>query len=191
MFDRISIRSARLLALTATAWALAVGSAHAAPSDGTQDMGMMGMGMPGHSMLQQISKLHGQLNLNADQEKQWQAALDISQQNRAAARASREQMRQQFKALQQPAILDLNALHAVHQQAQQQAAQRREQTTGAWLALYNSLNEQQKTLVSTALKQHFARMETRHEKMRERMQHHQAQGSGAAAAAASAPVAQP
>ena len=54
--------------------------------------------------------------------------------------------------------------------------------SAAWLAFYNGLNDQQKTTVSTALKQQFARMEQRHEKMKERWQQHRA------AKAASAPA---
>jgi hypothetical protein len=81
-------------------------------------------------------------------------------------------MRDQFKSMQQQPILDLNAMHAAHEKIGQQDAQLREQTSAAWLNFYNSLNDQQKTTVSTALKQHFAKMEQRHEKMRERWQHH-------------------
>jgi len=69
-------------------------------------------------------------------------------------------------------ILDLNAMHAAHQQIEQKDAQLREQTATAWLNFYNGLNDQQKTTVSTALKQHFAKMAQRHEKMRERWEKH-------------------
>ncbi|WP_246174014.1 periplasmic heavy metal sensor [Paraburkholderia hayleyella] len=187
MFNRFSTRSPRLLTVTATALSLVMGSAYAASSDDTP-----GPGWHGHGMLRQISQLHDPLHLNAAQEQQWQTALATTQQNRQAARASHEQMKQQFQALQQQPILDLNALHAAQQQAQQQAAQRREQTIGAWLAVYNGLDDQQKTLVSTALKQHFARMEARHGKMRKLMKPHGPATSAAAAApAASAPVVQP
>ena len=54
----------------------------------------------------------------------------------------------------------------------QQDAQLREQTAQAWLAFYNGLNDQQKTTVSTALKEHFAKMEQRHEKMHQHWQQH-------------------
>ena len=68
------------------------------------------------------------------------------------------------------------------QQAEAQNAQLREQTSAAWLTFYNGLNDQQKTMVSTALKQQFAKMEQRHEKMKERWEQHRA------AKAASAPA---
>ncbi|HEF4755721.1 TPA: hypothetical protein SAP12_003922, partial [Burkholderia multivorans] len=62
----------------------------------------------------------------------------------------------------------------------------REQTSAAWLAFYNGLNDQQKATVSTALKQQFARMEQRHEQMKARWQQHRE--AAKAAKAASAPA---
>jgi len=118
-------------------------------------------------MQQQLNQLHGQLKLNADQEKLWQTALDTMKQNRAAMRESRRQMHQQFEQMQQQPILDLNAMHAAHQKIEQQNEQLREQTSVAWLNFYNSLNDQQKTTVSTALKKHFAKMHERGKKMHE------------------------
>ncbi len=90
-------------------------------------------------------------------------------------RATHKQMHDQLKALQQQPILDLNALHDMHQKAEEQSHQLREQTSAAWLNFYNGLNDKQKTIVSTALKQRWAKMEARHEKMREHWEHHRAQ----------------
>ena len=59
------------------------------------------------------------------------------------------------------------------------------QTSAAWLNFYNTLNDQQKTTVSTALKQRFARMEARREKMHEHWgQHGGMHGAPAGASAA-------
>jgi periplasmic protein CpxP/Spy len=171
----MSKNTSRFLAIAAASLAIGVGAAYAA-----QPSGPGGMGHGGHNhFMEEINKLHGQLHLNADQEKLWQTALDTMKQNREAMRANHKQMREQFKSMQQQPILDLNAMHDAHQKAEQQNAQLREQTSQAWLAFYNSLNDQQKTTVSTALKQHFAKMEQRREKMREHWQHH---GDGAASA---------
>jgi periplasmic protein CpxP/Spy len=172
MSNSMSIKPTRFLAVAAASLALGVGIAYAA---GPSDAPAGGPGGPGwhHGHFEkQLNQLHGQLNLNADQEKQWQAALDTMKQNRSAARANHQQMKQQFQALQQQPILDLNALHDAHQRVEQQNAQLREQTTTAWLNFYNGLNDQQKTIVSTALKQHFAKMEARREKMHERWEQH-------------------
>ncbi|MBW0446782.1 periplasmic heavy metal sensor [bacterium M00.F.Ca.ET.228.01.1.1] len=162
----------RALAVAATALAIGAGAAYAAQPahEGPGGPGGPG-GWHGHFM-KELTQLHDQLKLNADQEKQWQAALDTMKQGHEAMRANHEQMKNQFKAAQQQPILDLNAMAAAHQQIEQKDAQLRQQTTDAWLKFYDGLNDQQKTTVSTALKQRFAKMESRHEKMRERWQQH-------------------
>ncbi|EEA03472.1 conserved hypothetical protein [Burkholderia sp. H160] len=164
----------RVLAVAATALAIGAGAAYAA-----QPAGGPG-GWHGHFM-QDLTQLHDQLKLNADQEKLWQSALDTMKQNHEAMRANHEQVHNQFKAAQQQPILDLNAMAATHQQIEQKDAQLRQQTTDTWLKFYNALNDQQKTTVSTALKKRFARMEQRHEKMRERWEHQMGAASAPAA----------
>ncbi|AOR69048.1 hypothetical protein BBJ41_16775 [Burkholderia stabilis] len=178
-------KTSRVAIAAATVLALAFGTAHAAQPNDMPPQGGPGMHqMHGHEggPFGAIMKLHDQLKLNASQEQQWQTAVNTMKQSRDAMRKNHEQMREQFKAQQNQPILDLSAMHAARQQAEQQNAQLREQTSAAWLAFYNGLNDQQKTTVSTALKQQFAKMEQRHEKMKERWQQHRA------AKAASAPA---
>ncbi|CAB3754977.1 periplasmic heavy metal sensor [Paraburkholderia solisilvae] len=179
--SNVAKKTSRFLAIAAASLAIGVGAAYAAQPSGPDGMGHGGPGGWHHHFKEELNKLHGQLHLNADQEKLWQTALDTMKQNREAMRASRKQMHEQFKSMQQQPILDLNAMHDAHQKIEQQNAQLREQTSAAWLNFYNSLNDQQKTTVSTALKQHFAQMEKRHEKMREHWQHQH--GDAAASAA--------
>jgi Spy/CpxP family protein refolding chaperone len=158
----------RILAVTAASLAMALGTAYAA------DGGMPPAGSTGgwghHGFEKQWNQLHSQLKLTADQEKQWQNALNTMKQNHQAARANFEAMRAQLKSMQQQPILDLNALHDAHVKVEQQNQQLREQTAQTWLAFYNGLNDQQKTIASTALKQHFAKMEQMREKMHQRWQ---------------------
>jgi protein CpxP len=181
----MSQRTSRFLAVAAASLAFAAGAAHAAqnepPPGGLGGPG--GGGSSGHFM-QQLNQLHGQLKLDAHQEQQWQDAVDTMKQTRETTRANHKQMHRQFQAMQQQPILDLNALHAAHQRIEQQDAQLREQSANAWLNFYNGLNDQQKTTVSTALKQHFAKMEARREKMHERWEQHR----GGKPAPGSAPV---
>jgi Spy/CpxP family protein refolding chaperone len=166
----------RILTAAAAAIALTFGTANAATSDAPTapppgGPAMMG-GHGGHRMemrmQKQLDELHGQLKLNADQEKLWQTALTTMKQNHQAMRESHKQMRDQFKSMESQPILDLNAMHAAHQKIEAQNAQLREQTTTAWLNFYNALNDQQKTTVSTALKKHFAKMHEHEHKMHER-----------------------
>src|SRR3954462_14266501 len=121
----------RILTATATALALTFGAAYAATSDAPSapppgGPGMMG-GPGGHrmemGMQKQLDQLHGQLKLNADQEKLWQTAIDTMKHNRDTMRESHRQMRQQFESMQNQPILDLNAMHAAHQKLEQQQAQ--------------------------------------------------------------------
>jgi len=176
-------KMSRVLAVAATALAIGTGAAYAAQSaaqSATQPAEHAHGGWHGHFM-KQLTQLHDQLKLNADQEKLWQSALDTMKQNHEAMRANRKQAHDQFKAAQQQPILDLNAMAAAHQQIEQKDAQLRQQTTDAWLKFYNGLNDQQKTTVSTALKKRFERMEQRHEKMRERWEHRKGAASAPAA----------
>jgi len=159
--------SSRLLAGACAALALTVSAAYAAGDD---------MPAAGHGehhehragMMHRLEALHAQLKLNPEQEQKWQSALATMKSSREAMRANHEKMRLQFQAARQQSILDLDALHAAHEQFEQRNMQLREQTTGAWLAFYDSLNDQQKTTVSTMLKKRFAKMEARRERMRER-----------------------
>jgi protein CpxP len=189
------LKQSRFLAITAAALALSIGSVNAAsaaapdtpPPGGPGMMGSPGGHHGGMQMKKELDKLHGQLNLNADQEKSWQAALTTMQQNHQAMRESHKQMHAQMESLKQQPILDLNAMYAAHQKIEQQNAQLRDQTSAAWLNFYNTLNDQQKTTVSTALKQRFARMDARREKMHERWSQHRGMHGAPAGASAANP----
>ena len=192
------LKQSRFLAITAAALALSIGAVNAAsaatpdaPPPGAPGM-MGGPGGPGghHGemrMKKEMDKLHSQLNLNADQEKAWQAALGTMKQNHEAMRESHKQMHAQMASMEQQPILDLNAMYAAHQKIEQQNAQLRDQTSAAWLNFYNTLNDQQKTTVSTALKQRFARMEQHREKMHERWGQHRGMPRAPAGASAANP----
>lgn len=176
----------RLLAIAVASLSLTLGATAAnaqTPPPGGPAMMHHGHGMHGDFMMG-FKKLHDKLNLNATQEKQWQAALDTMKQNHQAMRKNHEQLKQQFDSMKNQPILDLNAMHTTHQQVEQQDAQLREQTAQAWLSFYNGLNDQQKTTVSTALKERFAKMEQRREKMHQRWEQHKSAHKGAASAPA-------
>jgi Spy/CpxP family protein refolding chaperone len=187
----------RILTAAATALALTFGSAYAAtndapgapPASGAAVMGAPG-GPGGHRMemrmQKQLEQLHGQLKLDAQQDKLWQTAIDTMKHNRDTMRDSHRQMHQQFESMANQPILDLNAIHAAHQKLEQQQAQLREETATAWLNFYNSLNDQQKTTVSTALKKHFAKMREHEHNMHERWGKHRGAQDGAPGAAAGA-----
>jgi uncharacterized membrane protein len=189
-------RISRLLAISAASFALSMGAinaAHAqdaAPANtaGAHHAGWHGAhgrhGGPG-GFMRGLKKLHDKLNLNASQEKQYQAALDTAKQNREAMRANFRQFRQQLAALKQQPVIDMNALHDAHQRLAQQNRPLREQTEGAWLAFYNGLNGQQKATISDALKARFAKASQRRAQMHEHWRQKHAENKNSAAAPAS------
>lgn len=114
----------RLLAIAVASLSLTLGATAAnaqTPPPGGPAMMHHGHGMHGDFMMG-FKKLHDKLNLNATQEKQWQAALDTMKQNHQAMRKNHEQLKQQFDSMKNQPILDLNAMHTTHQQVEQQDA---------------------------------------------------------------------
>jgi periplasmic protein CpxP/Spy len=174
----MSTKMSRFVAVAAASLAIGFGAYAAQPSDGQGGHGWHHH--HGH-FKEEMAKLHAELNLSPDQEKQWQAIADARKQNHDAMHAAHQQMHDQMKALMQQPILDMNALHDLRQKAEEQKHQMREQTSTAWLNFYNGLNDKQKTIVSTEMKKRWAMMEARHEKMREHWQHHKGAASAPAA----------
>lgn len=172
--SRTSRNPLRLLAATAAALTLSLGAYAAGVAGPGPGLGG-GPGAAWHHhggfmMDKQLADLHARLKLTPDQDKLWQAALDTTKRDRAAERAEHEKMHAQLKTMMQQPIIDMNALHSAHMQSQQDGARLRDETATAWLAAYNALNDQQKTMVSDTFKQHFAKMESVRERMHERWQ---------------------
>ncbi len=164
----------RWLAATAAAVTLSLGAYAAGVEGPGPGPGGPGAGWGHHHggfmMEKQLADLHARLKLTPEQDKLWQTALDTMKRDRAAARTDRDKMHAQLKTMMQQPIIDMNALHAAHTQAQQDGARLRDETATAWLAAYNALDDQQKTIVSDTFKQHFAKMESMRERMHERWQ---------------------
>jgi Spy/CpxP family protein refolding chaperone len=175
----------RMLAATVAALTLSLGAYAAGTANPAPDAGA-GMMAPWHHhggmMQKQFADLHARLKLNAQQEQLWQTATDTMKRDHETARANHEKLHAQFKAMMQQPILDMNALHSAHMQEQQDNARLHEETATAWLAVYNALDDQQKTIVSDTFKQHFSKMES----MRERMHDGWQKRHGAASEAAPA-----
>ncbi len=168
------------LAGLATAIALAGGTAYAATAtpDAASGAHAHGWGHFKHhgqcGFEKQLEKLHTELKLNPQQEGLWKTAVDTMHANREQMRTQRKAGMEQMKAAAQQPILDLAAMHAAREQQAQQAHQLREQTTQAWLNVYNALDDQQKTMVSTALKTRWKKFAQHRAAMHERWEHHQA-----------------
>ncbi|VVD63662.1 periplasmic heavy metal sensor [Pandoraea cepalis] len=114
-----------------------------------------------------MHKLHDQLKLNAQQEQAWQQAVTTSKQNHDAMRKNGEQFRQMMAQTKDQTILDLAGMRAAREKAFDENRQLRSQTEDAWLNVYNGLNNDQKTLVSTTIKARWAKMKAWHDKARQ------------------------
>lgn len=186
--SRTSRTPLRMLAATVAALTLSLGAyAAGAVGPGPDASAGPGAGMmaPSHHhggmMQKQLADLHARLKLNPQQEQLWQTAIDTMKRDHETARANHEKIRAQIKAMMQQPILDMNALHTAHMQAQQDNARLHEETATAWLAVYQALDDQQKTIVSDSFKQHFSKMESMRERMREHWQKRQGDASAAPA----------
>ncbi|VVD89705.1 hypothetical protein PEP31012_01547 [Pandoraea eparura] len=113
-----------------------------------------------------LHKLHDQLKLDAQQEQAWQQAVNTSKQNHDAMRKNGEQLRQMIAQSKDQKILDLAGMRAAREKVFDQNRQLRSQTEDAWLNVYNGLNNDQKTLVSTTIKARWAKMKAWHDKAR-------------------------
>jgi len=160
--------TAAAAALTLSLGAYAAGGQMGAGPDGGPGMGWHHRG--GFMMEKQLADLHARLKLTPEQEKLWQSAVDTMKRDGAAGHAEHEKLHAQLKTMMQQPILDMNALHAAHMQARQDGERLHEETASAWLAVYNALDDQQKTLVSDTFKQHFSKMESMRAHMHERWQ---------------------
>jgi hypothetical protein len=150
----VSARSSMLLKLSVlsvvTALSLGVGSApvyaQSLPMDNPP---------AAHVQPLDIRTLHDRLNLSADQEVRWQAALDAMRQSHASERMNADQMQARMQTMLKQPILDLSALHAMDEKVRQQDAPLSEQSAKAWLMFYSGLNDQQKTTFSDAIRPQF------------------------------------
>ncbi|SAK68861.1 hypothetical protein AWB79_03619 [Caballeronia hypogeia] len=99
--------------------------------------------------------LHDQLSLTPDQEVQWQTALQTMQQGHSSERLNADQMQSRMQTMLQQPILDLSALHAMHDKTAQQDAPLSDQSAQAWLKFYSGLNDRQKRTFSDAMRPQF------------------------------------
>jgi protein CpxP len=170
ILSRTSRSPIRLFAAAIAAVTLSLG-AYAAGSNAPGSSA--GHGAPWHPhrgfmMMKQLDDLHARLKLTPEQEKLWQTAADTMKRDGEAERANHEKVHAQLKAMLQQPILDMDALHTAHTQVQQESARLREETASAWLAVYDALDDPQKTMVSDLFKQHFSKMESMHERWQQR-----------------------
>lgn len=167
----------RFMAMTLITVMAGAHAAQAADSDGQRPPrppmhAMHGGPMEGGFMeggfMHDLARIKAELKLSADQEAGWQAAEAASKAAHESMRQQHEAMRDQFKAETQKDIIDLAKLDQLMSQQREQARSLHEAAKSKWLAVYASLNDDQKRLVSQRIK---AKVD-RFEHMRERFKEH-------------------
>lgn len=143
--------AALVLTLGAAATAFAVGPDHER-CGGDRMEHRMGYGM------KDMSRLHDDLKLDAKQETLWQDAQKAAQGNRSELR---EQMRKQredaLAKLNQPGA-DLRAIVKQMDEAREAGRKQHEASHDRWLAVYDSLNPEQKEKARLFFKSKLERM---------------------------------
>jgi Spy/CpxP family protein refolding chaperone len=144
---------AGVLTLGGAATAFAV-----APTDGERCGPGRGMHGMSHGM-QGMARLHGDLKLDAKQEALWQEAEKSAKENTGGMR---EEMRKQREAvletLKQPGA-DLRAVMKQMDDARDAGRKQHEASRDRWLAVYDSLNAEQKEKARLFFKDKLERME--------------------------------
>lgn len=148
---------AGVLTLGGAATAFAV-----APADGERcgpGRGMHGMSHGMQHGMKGMTRLHGELKLDAKQEALWQEAEKSAKENMGGRR---EQMRQQRQAaletLKQPGA-DLRVVMKQMDEARDAGRKQHEASRERWLAVYDSLNAEQKEKARLFFKDKLERME--------------------------------
>lgn len=150
----------RLLLILATAGLTAVGFCAFAQGPHHHD---------GGDLIGMIQGFHDQLGLNTSQQQQWDAAVAATQAAHQAALAGMQQLKAATQAELAKPEPDLASLAAQADALRQQNAPTRQAARDAWLALYASLNAQQKGIVRDAITAKLARMEQFRAQMRQRL----------------------
>jgi Spy/CpxP family protein refolding chaperone len=154
---RISARTlviASALTLGAAATAFAV-----APPDGQRCGHGRGMAQGMQHGMKEMSRLHGELKLDAKQEALWQDAEKAARDNMGGMRGQMHKQREAALAtLSQPGA-DLRAVMKQMDDARDAGRKQHEANRDRWLTVYDSLNAEQKEKARLFFKSKLERME--------------------------------
>jgi len=152
-------RGKRLIAVLAAAGLLGAGAGVWAKGYGH---GPRGGDAGGGDELGVMARLHDKLKLNEQQETLWKKARETSRETFKSMRGgSGQELREKMRAEIDKTDADLRSImQLADQQREQMRAQMeaaRKQTRGAWLAVYDTLDANQKEQVRLAIKQRMER----------------------------------
>jgi Spy/CpxP family protein refolding chaperone len=172
MFDSRLRRRAAQAAL-ASAFFVAIGAAAqpgpgAGPGAGPGPGAGFGPHARGAHVEQVIAHLRSQLNLNTQQQQQFDNAVAAGRAAREQARAEGTKVRDAVRAELASNAPNLRNIAALGDQTRAALAVRHAQVRDQWLALYDTFSAEQKLVVRDAMLKRMERMEHFRERMRER-----------------------
>ncbi len=130
---------AAALTLGAAATAFAVG-----PAEGRNCSPGQGMAQGMQYGMQEMSRLHGELKLDAKQEALWMEAETAAKEHMGGMREKMQKQREAaMAALDQPGV-DLRSVMKQMDEARNAGRQQHETNRDRWLTVYDSLNPEQK-----------------------------------------------
>ena len=129
-----------------------------------------GMGMPGHHAMMHdraMNRLHDELKLDATQEAQWKEAEKFSRDHRATMRERFQKERAEIKAMLDQPGADLRAISKRMDDLKAEGMKERDAVRERWLAVYDTLNPEQKEKARLFFKAGAERMEKMGKKPRD------------------------
>lgn len=130
-----------------------------------------GMGMPGHHAVMDdraMNRLHDELKLDATQEAQWKDAEKLSREHRDTMRERFRKERAEIKAMLDQPGADLRSVAKRMDDLKAKGMKERDAVRERWLAVYDTLNPEQKEKARLFFKASAERMERMGKKPRER-----------------------
>ena len=98
-----------------------------------------------------LDMLHGQLNLDANQESLWKTAKELSESSRQEMRDNHHEQREKLRKVLDSQSPDLRALAADMDKERDARQQKQKTVREAWLRFYDALNAEQKQQASRFL----------------------------------------
>ena len=154
------------LAAAALSFGLAA-NAHAMPRG---EQPGPGIGMPGHHAMMHdrvMNRLHDELKLDATQEAQWKEAEKFSRDHRTTMRERFQKERAEIKAMLDQPGADLRAISKRMDDLKAEGMKERDAVRERWLAVYDTLNPEQKEKARLFFKAGAERMEKMGKKPRD------------------------
>lgn len=111
------------------------------------DFHSQGMGMPGHHAMvhgRAMTRLHDELKLDEKQDALWKEADKFAQDTKAGARDSFQKRHEEIKTLLDQPGADLRAVSKRMDDLRADGMKQRDAVRERWLAVYDSLNPEQK-----------------------------------------------